>query len=240
MTNKPCFLAEARWLKLLRGAILHDESLADHADLILPLWEHLVGGPSQFKRTTDLLYSPETPSQADIEDLIDCFREARGHLLGWLTMAQHRIRLSDLDVGGQSWSDVAVIPLLDEDASSDVTAGDGLHLVLRGTYATCRLLKGRLLTALAPARFRHLEAESQELAGRIMALGSCGYRQNGECASLVGSLFMSQGSWIAQSVIATKDAWANAIPAQGGMIGRTKFEAWCRAMGRIQPHDEGA
>ncbi|KAK1757097.1 hypothetical protein QBC47DRAFT_412430 [Echria macrotheca] len=224
LTNQPCFLAETPWQHLLREAILRDESLADYADLVLPLWEHLVGGPLQFKRTTDLLCSPVPPSREAIEEMIECLESARDRLFSWLSCAQRRIGLSK-EVGGPDWRDTAVLPLNGEVGEDDA---DGLHLALRGTYATCRLLKGRLLVALAPERFQHVELESQELAARIMALGESRLG----CGSLVSSLFMSQASWIAQSIVETRDIWCDGFSAGEGMIGRQQFEAWCRAMGR--------
>ncbi|KAK4443459.1 hypothetical protein QBC34DRAFT_310890, partial [Podospora aff. communis PSN243] len=224
LTNKPCFLAQEPWRQLLRVAVLGDESLAGHADIVLPLWEHLVGGPSHFKRTTDIICGEMSSCQDRIDNLVDCLVTSRDQLLGWLELAKEVIGLEDEDIGGPTWRDAAVFPLENGSSCQD---DDDIGLALRGTYATCRLLKARLLVALAPARFYYLEEEAQELAARVMSLGEgCGG------GSLVASLFMSQGSWIAKSILETKDAWAGVDCDNDGAIARCKFEAWCDAMGR--------
>lgn len=227
LSNKPCFLAELQWQHLLRNAIIHDESLSGYTNLILPLWEHIVGGPAQFMRATDLICSRTLPHRDAIEDLIGCLMRARTQLLEWLEMAQHRIGLSDQEIDGPEWRDSAVFPPTDDPNTGD----DGIQIALRGTFTTCRLLKARLLVALDPVRFHHLETECQELAARITRLGDYQHR-NG---SLVASLFMSQGTWIAQSVLDTREIWDdNQSLGHQGVIERSKFEAWCEAMGMIR------
>ncbi|KAK0707324.1 hypothetical protein B0H67DRAFT_587282 [Lasiosphaeris hirsuta] len=215
LSNKPSFLASPAWHRILYTAILNDASLTPQADLVLALWGQLVSGPEIFKRTTDLICAAVPPQQTDIDDVINRILRDRASLAKWLSMAQQRL---GLPVEGGA----AVFPPGELDAT---------QLALRGTYATCMILKGRLLVALAPARFRELEAECQEMAARIMSLGkqSGGYVGGG----LVGSLLMSQGSWIALAIVKTKAIWAG--EAGGGMIEREKFGAWCRAMGRTLP-----
>ena len=196
----------------------------------MALWGHLVGGPEVFKMTTDLVCSAIPPPQRAINDLINRLLRARARLLDWLSMARQRMGLS-VEVEPEEWRDAAVFPLAGERCPG---YGDGTQLALRGTYTTCRILKARLLVALAPARFRHLEAECQELAARIMSLGeqpTHGYVSG----SIVGSLFMSQSSWIAQAIVETKAIWGEGDCGNGGMIEARKFEAWCAAIGRKLP-----
>ncbi|KAK5651431.1 hypothetical protein OQA88_12519 [Cercophora sp. LCS_1] len=211
-------LSQEPWRWLLRDAVLRDESLAGHVDLVLPLWEHLVGGPSHFKRTTDMICSDLMPHRDGVDDLIDCLETARDQLLEWLVLAQQRIGLWNEDVGGPAWRDVAVFPPDDASGGDD----DGTSLAFRGTYATCRMLKARLLVALAPGRFHHLETEAQELAARVMSLEE---RNRGR-GSLVASLFMSQGAWIAKSIVESRDVWSGIHCSGEGMVERWKFEAW--------------
>ncbi|KAK3350236.1 hypothetical protein B0T25DRAFT_262523 [Lasiosphaeria hispida] len=219
LSNKPSFLASPAWHRILHTAILNDTSLAPQADLVLALWGQLVSGPEIFKRTTDLICAAVPPSQTAIDEVIDRILRDRASLAKWLCMAQQRL---GLPIEGSA----AVFPL----GSLDAT-----QLALRGTYATCTILKGRLLVALAPVRFRQVEIECQEMATRIMSLGdqsAGGYIGGG----LVGSLLMSQGSWIALAIVKTKMIWEEETQESGGgMIERMKFEAWCDAMGRTLP-----
>jgi len=210
------------------AAIRRDESLAEYMDLVLGLWGHLVGGPTIFKMTTDLVCSAPPPPQNAIDDLICQITRDWSMLFEWLCMAQNRIGLPSA-VMKSEWRDAAVFPL------SGDHLGDGTQLALRGTYATCRMLKARLLVALAPARFRHLEEEAQELAARILSLGAETLPAPGIPGhDLVGSLFVSQSSWLARAIVETKDAWAERLGLDG-MVERSKFQAWCAAMGRRLP-----
>ncbi|KAK3370800.1 hypothetical protein B0T24DRAFT_300131 [Lasiosphaeria ovina] len=231
LNNKSCFLAEDAWLRVLRAAISGDASLARQMDLVLALWGHLVGGPHVFEMTTALVCAPSPPPQGVVDDLVERLLGDRARLLVWLGMAQQRIglRMHGSYEDDEMARDVSAFP-----AGEDESEDDGTHLALRGTYTTCRILKARLLVALAPARFRHLEAECQELAGRVMRLGDQQPSAGRVSGSLVGSLFMSQSSWIAKAIVETRDVWA-AESAGSGMIERAKFEAWCRAIGRKVP-----
>jgi len=178
-------------------------------------------------RATDLVCSVIPPSEDDIEDLIACLECARDQLVDWLQMAQDKIGLSDLHIGGPHWRDSDVFPSTN---SGPDHHEDSIHIALRGTFTTCRLLKARLLVALDPVRFHHLEVECQELAARITSLGDYQHR----IGSLVTSLFMSQSTWIARSVLDTREVWGyNQSFGHQGMVERTKFQAWCHAMGRL-------
>jgi len=209
------------------AAIRGDESLAEYTDLVLALWGHLVDGPAIFKMTTDLVCSPTSPPQSAIDDLIRRILRDWAMLFEWLCMAQNRIGLP-FAVMKSEWRDAAVFPLSGDELR------DWTQLALRGTYATCRMLKARLLVALAPARFRHLEGEAQELAERILSLDSDTLPASGILGhGLVGSLFVSQSSWLARAIVETKDVWVEGLDVcPDGMVERSKFEAWCAGMGR--------
>lgn len=102
-------------------------------------------------------------------------------------------------------------------------------LEIEGTLILCRLMKLRLLFALAPARFYAMEIESQNLASQIMKLDEQLSEQKE--GRIMGGLFMSQTTWIARATIETRDIWKTAVESKG-MIVKWKFEAWCYAMGR--------
>lgn len=102
-------------------------------------------------------------------------------------------------------------------------------LEIEGTLTLCRLMKLRLLFALAPARFSGMEIESQKLAIQVMDLDRKSSEQKED--RIMGALFMSQTTWIARATIETYDIWKTAVESTG-MIAKWKFEAWCHAMGR--------
>ena len=103
-------------------------------------------------------------------------------------------------------------------------------VALWGTYVLCRILKARLLVALSPVRFHSLEAECQNLAGRILGLRRALTKDNGE--QLRDHLFISQSIWIAKGIVETKNIWCERQEARDAMIEKWKFEAWCKAIGR--------
>lgn len=102
-------------------------------------------------------------------------------------------------------------------------------LEIEGTLILCRLMKLRLLFALAPARFSAMEVESQDLASLVMNLDKQLSEQKE--GRVMGGLFMSQTTWIARATLETCDMWKTAVESKG-MIAKWKFEAWCNAMGR--------
>jgi hypothetical protein len=102
-------------------------------------------------------------------------------------------------------------------------------LEIQGTLILCRLMKLRLLFALAPARFPNLEIESQRLASQVMNVEkSLNEQKEGR---MMSGLFMSQTTWIAKATIETHEIWKTAVENKS-IIDKWKFEAWCFAMGR--------
>ncbi|KAH8893086.1 hypothetical protein GQ53DRAFT_805883 [Thozetella sp. PMI_491] len=232
LSNTPCFLADGQWKSVMRSAICRDVSFSGHQEIALRLWGHLVDGPRAFKETTDLILSPVMPPQAVIEDTIQFLHKDREGQLRWLEMAKQELgpgtsKKPDL------WSDAWAESLQPSLAKIEPYDKDITRFALGGTYIFCRMLKARLLFALAPSRFPELEAESQDLAARIVSLSDRWAGAAGE--GLVQSLFMSQSAWLARGVLETREAWSNGWGQEGGMIEKWRFEAWCRAIGRQIP-----
>jgi hypothetical protein len=229
--NKACFLDEEPWRSVMREAISNDESLRDQTELVFILWSGLAHGPGLFKEVTDLIFSPTAPSQAVIDDLIDRLVRDRNFLLCWLLEAQHNSK----DKALEGWEDGPAFPEASLD-NGQLNPGHITQLALRGTYTMCRILKARLLYALAPAQFQHLEAECQDLAERILDLRDEVAKGGGN--KLVDSLFMSQSIWIAEGIVRTREAWSSEYITEDGMIDRWKFVVWCRAIRRKIPTDD--
>lgn len=227
LTNTPCFLAEEQWLRVLRTAICHDESFSDQQDFALTLWGSLVIGPQAFKDTTDIILSSEPVEQNVVEKLMERILAARRSLLQWLVKAHEQSgeyqELPDLLEDGLAFA----WPRLQGGKRSSAYAN---QLALQGTCLMCRIFKARLLYALAPARFYHLEVECQQLAERIMALKH--YLPNEE-GMAIWSLFMSQCTWIAKGILETKNMWSDGCQHREGTIEGSKFRAWCLSIGRL-------
>lgn len=230
LNNTPCFLAEDRWLQVMHSAISHDESFADQKDLIFSLWSYLVHGPQLFMETTDMILSHDPPSQILIENLITRLEKSRNGLSWWLGQARKRTcsEVAEVELCGDGLALPWPKPEVGKLSPAYVT-----QLALRGTYTMCYILKARLLYSLAPSRFRYLEIECQNLASRIINTMQDSTRDTE--GAVVGSLFMSQSTWIAKGILQTKDTWSQGWEGHQGMIEKWKYEAWCRAIGRKSP-----
>jgi hypothetical protein len=229
LTNTPCFLAEEEWLRALRTAIRNDETFSDQQDLVLALWGSLVVGPKAFKDTTDIMLSSKPVEQRAVEELVERLLRARENLLRWLVKSHQQTSVRHEP---PEWCEDGLAfawPPLQGGKHSSVYAN---QLALRGTYLMCRIFKARLLYALAPARFHHLEVECQELAARVMALKQHSPDEEGRA---IWSLFISQCTWIAKGILETKDMWSDGCQNREGMIEKWKFEAWCLSIGRFFP-----
>ena len=222
----------------MRSAIAGDDSFAGKHDLVFNMWSHLVGGPGVFKDVTDLICLPATQPapQSAIDRVIRRLRDERQKLVDWLEAAQQHAGL--VVSTGEVWLNEFLFPQVQSVQATEL--GDGaLHcpqqvtlLALRGTYILCRLIKARLLYALAPARHCDLEVECQNLAQRVMRL-----REDlalDKSRGLVGSFFMSQSAWVAEGILKTRASWSESWSGDG-TIARWRFEAWCRAIGRKFP-----
>ncbi len=227
INNKSCFLAEEQWLQVMHSAISKDESLAEQQDLVLGLWGHLVDGPKKFKQVTNLVMSPTPPTQSVVDGLIEEILETRGHLQYWAGIAQDQPSLLSAELEICKQGTIFVRPIFHRGigSSQHIT-----QLALWGTYLLCRILKGRLLVALSPVRFHHLEAECQDLAGRIMGLRKALTKDESE--QLLNHLLISQSIWIAKGIVGTEDIWRESRETENSMIEKWKFEAWCKAIGR--------
>lgn len=235
LSNTSCFLAEERWQQVMRLAICNNESFADQKDLVLSLWGYLVRGPTLFKDTTEMIFSSNPPPQSAINGLIERLLNSRDSMLRWLSQLQQRTGSRDGEP--ESFENGLTLPWSTFE-SSNLGSEYVTQLALRGTYIMCRILKGRLLFALAPSRFHHLEVECQDLAGRII-----GQRQNStkdQGGRHIWNFFMSQSTWIAYGILETKEAWSQGWEGREGMIEKWKFEDWCRVIGRKFPSEGGS
>lgn len=227
LSNKSCFLAETQWKQVMLSAVCSDEALAEQKELVLGLWSHLVDGPKKFKQTTDLVCSTTSPPEKAVNDLMESLMQDRNSLIFWMSSAQRRYGFQERQFRECKYGVFFPPPIskLGKPSTQQAT-----QLALWGTYVMCRILKARLLYALAPSRFEFLEAECQDLAGRIMALTLNPTEDRSE--KLMENLFNSQSTWIAKGVLKTKEIWGDYRECQKGMIAKWKFEAWCKAIGR--------
>jgi len=227
--NKPSFLAEQKWQQTMRKAICSDESLAGQGDFVLLLWMHLVNGPKRFQHATDLITSPTPPPQHAIDNLIDEISGELQSLKCWLQYSKQWNSLREAKLPGWTENPGSPLPILRIDRES-LSPAHATQLTLRGTYVGCVLLKSRLLVALAPTQFGHLEAECQELSRQIMALNTA--EGTDEVSHIVCSLVKPQSAWLAKGVLATEQIWAESLRNQEEIVEKWKFEAWCTAIKR--------
>jgi hypothetical protein len=227
LTNTTCFLADDKWLQVLRTAIRNEESPSDQQNLALTLWGSLVSGPEVFKNATDVILSPEPVERKVIDQLVKSIVRARWHLLQLLVKLHEQSGMQD-ETPGWLEDDLAFTwPRIQGGRRSPAYAN---QLALQGTCLMCRLFKARLLYALEPARFYHLEVQCQEIAERIMALERHSPDEEGMA---VWSLSMSQCTWIAKGILETKEMWSDGCQNREGMIEKWKFQAWCVSIGRL-------
>ncbi|KAK6446470.1 hypothetical protein FP744_10002720 [Trichoderma asperellum] len=218
--NRNCFLTEESWKAVICNAILCDEYFSNYRDIIICLWTHLVRGPNHFKSATDMITATEPPSSEEYDALISDIMSHNESLLGVTDLFQNRLAAADSQVG---LTGTEIMP----DSNGHSLRVNPLEI--EGTLTLCRLMKLRLLFALAPARFSDMEIESQNLAIQVMDLDrKLSEQKEGR---IMGALFMSQTTWIARATIETYDIWKTAVESTG-MIEKWKFEAWCYAMGR--------
>ncbi|KAH7137354.1 hypothetical protein B0J13DRAFT_77536 [Dactylonectria estremocensis] len=226
LSNRPCFLAEEAWKQVMSSVIHCDDSLLEQKDLAIALWSHLVNGPRRFKEVTDAISSSTPPSQSEIDGIIGRLQSDRDSLLGWLIMARTLPDLQNLQLEEDQYG--VMFPR----QTCKADARHNSRLALWGTYVMCRILKSRLLAAMAPRRFQALEVECQHLASRIMSLRHVTDRGEG----LVDTLFVSQSTWMVSGILATEESWSKGhVDVGDGMIDKGKFHDWCLSIGRVCP-----
>ncbi|KAL1901023.1 hypothetical protein Sste5346_002088 [Sporothrix stenoceras] len=233
--NKACFLAEDGWTSLMQSVIQDDPTLTHLQDLSLAIWSHIVTGPGKFKAVTDTVMADIPPNPSVREAIIGYLQQDRASLVGWMERAKNRpgMRDDDFEIDDVYGIMFPRLAFEQRDASVDRVT----RLSLWGTNIMCRILKTRLLVAMAPSRFRELEEECQYLAAKVVSLDAVA--ADGMSTGIGGVLktsFISQNTWIVPGVIETKEIWADeSDDGEDKMIDKWKFEAWCRAIGRKIP-----
>lgn len=227
LDNTKCFLEEGEWAAVIRSAVDDDELLTSEKALVVALWSSLIQLPALFKDATDILLHPASFSQEKTDNLIDRLFNARVNLIRWLDLLRHHSRGSPDHFEECCYGIAKNVPTFGKhDPGSQFIN----QLALRGTYAVCRMIKSRLLFALAPARFHDLELESQGIARVISNLKINNADDAGE--QLHGHMLMAQSMWIANGIAQTKGIWDGDYALHQGTIEGWKFEAWNRAIGR--------
>lgn len=227
LNNTPCFLEQPQWQAVLREAVDEDTTLTNDKDMALALWGGLIGMPGLFKTTTELLLAPCPPPQKALDDLTEHLLAKRKNLITWLTLVRKNLIVK------REWVQEDEYGVLVFSSSFEYTRLGHwclTRLALRGTYAVCRMIKSRLLYAISPTKFHHLEVEAQEIARRILGLKEdMAYHKH---SALVWNQFMAQGTWIAKGIVETKDLWSEKFEGHNGMLSRWKFEKWNEVIGR--------
>ncbi|KAL7934125.1 hypothetical protein V8C35DRAFT_322224 [Trichoderma chlorosporum] len=227
LKNTPCFLEQPQWQAVIREAISEELTLTNDKEFALALWGGLIEMPRLFKRTTELLLSPCPPSQKDIDDFVEQLLAKRKNLMMWLTSIRKRPLSEKVDLHEDDYG-VLVFP--SDFDYRELGPWCLTRLALRGTYAVCRMVKSRLLYALAPAKFHDLEVEAQDIAHRILSLEE--EMASFKDSSLIWNQFMAQGSWIAKGIAETKNAWGEEGEGHEGMLSKSKFVKWNEVIGR--------
>lgn len=201
-------------------SILCDEYFANHSDIMICLWTHLIWGPNHFKSATDIITATRTLSPQEYATLVEDIKNHSESLLYLTNLLQARLATT----GGQVQPTKNAIVSSSRGHSSQINP-----LEIQGTLILCRLMKLRLLFALAPACFYTMETESQKLAGEVINLES--HLSEQKEGREIGGLFMSQTIWIAKATIEAHEIWKTGVENKG-TIAKWKFEAWCLAIGR--------
>lgn len=240
--NKACFLAEDSWMQLMQSVIQDDPTLVHLQDLSLAIWSHIVTGPGKFKAVTDLVLAPTPPDPVVRETVIRYLQSDRASLVDWMERAKDRPGLRDNDFEVDDAYGIMFPKLAFEQCGASLDRMT--RLSLWGTNIMCRILKSRLLVAMAPVRFRALEEECQYLAEKVVSLDQVAATDTGNgIGGVFKTSFISQNTWIVRGVIETKDIWSQQEDGDGDgdggedkMIEKWKFEAFCKAIGRKFPH----
>ncbi|PNP53544.1 hypothetical protein THARTR1_06238 [Trichoderma harzianum] len=227
LNNTPCFLEESQWQAVIREAVNEDTTLTNDKEFALALWGGLIEMPRLFKRTTELLLSSCPPSPNEIDDITERLLAKRKNLVIWLSLVKKR-PISQSSVLREDEYGVLVFP--GEFDYRKLGPWCLTRLALRGTYAVCRMIKSRLLYAIAPAKFHHLEVEAQDIAHRILNLKE--EMAPFKDSALIWNQFMAQGSWIAKGIAETKDAWGEEGGRHNDMLSKSKFKRWNEVIGR--------
>jgi hypothetical protein len=236
--NKACFLAEDGWTSLIQSVIQDDPTLAHLQDLSLAIWSHIVTGPGKFKAVTDMVLASTPPSPSVRETIIGYLQQDRTSLVNWMEHAKERPGMRDNDFETDDVYGILFPRLAFEQRHASVDRVT--RLSLWGTNIMCRILKTRLLVAMAPARFRALEDECQYLAAKVVSLDQVAAASDmgTGIGGVLKTAFVSQNTWIVRGVIDTKDTWSQqeeGKESEDKMIDKWKFEAWCQAIGRKFP-----
>ncbi|KAH8817359.1 hypothetical protein F5884DRAFT_779145 [Xylogone sp. PMI_703] len=235
LSGKNCFLTKSRWHKVISAAIHYETYLPeDQMDLIIKLWVHLSKEPNIFKSATDLICSSTSPEPEAVQDLI-------GHILEELDFHKEWLALAAQYRQGP-WYDEFSTPAFSPDcncAHSPVEQHNPWR-VLQGTIILCGMIKMRLLSALSPLRFYEMEVECQGLADKIMRMKADFASYEDERFN--SGIFLTETLWMAKGIIETREIWSESLIGTKvsnknatGMIGRSAFEAWCKAIGRRVP-----
>ncbi|KAM0258673.1 hypothetical protein ACHAQJ_003681 [Trichoderma viride] len=227
LNNTTCFLEQSQWQAVIREAVNEDSTLSNDKDFALALWGGLIEMPRLFKDTTALLLAPCPPPQKAIDSVVERLLAKRKNLMIWLTLIRKHPIMTQ---GGLLDDDYGVLVFSPDFDYKIMGPWCITRLALRGTYAVCRMVKSRLLYAISPKEFHHLEVEAQDIARRILNLkddmASC------KDSALVWNQFMAQGSWIAEGIVETQDIWGERQDKHESMIERWKFEKWNNVIGR--------
>lgn len=226
LTNKSCFLEEEKWKRVMMSAIIVDESLNQQRDLVLALWGHLVRGPRAFKEVTQTLLSTTSSTTDTIEEQITQILEDRNDLVGWGNRSKDRHGFLYVETDADNIATGIQWP----DSRGNIHSFQSIlpQLMLSGTYLLCRMLKTRLLVALAPSRFQSLETECQYLAKAVLDQGKAFIKNGNE--RVVDQVLTSQVVWVAKGIVDTESIWGEGRVGEQGSIEGWKFRAWCDAL----------
>jgi hypothetical protein len=224
LNNRSCFLVQDKWQRVMRSAIYSDESLEGQKEQAFTLWGSLSRLPEEFSNVTDLI-KQQNPPRGRLDALMERLQIALANLIRWQAHAQRVSNLQDVEIDRDddsffySWWKVG---------SRTHPAERVTQLGLQGTFIACRMIKSRLLYALAPSRFHHLENECQVLAAQIIEMGQRPMQYDG--GQLIWGTILAQCIWIAKGIVQTRDVWNEGWENQQGTIDEWKYEIWRSAI----------
>lgn len=239
LDNTACFLMEDRWLKTLNASITqYSFSSPGLADSVLDVWSHIVNLPALFKETTDLVLSSRPSVQVTVQGIINRLVNDLAILdLRLDAIRERRVFHEDGDIR----SAASTINPTASGNNDFLRPGQNQPWpVLKANYVMCWLIRARLLSALSPFHFHILESKCQAWSKETVRwrVDSSKLVQWG----LLGGLYMFQSVCVANSIIYTKEIWADgwtntmnkyiANQENRGMIEKWKYKAWCQKIGR--------
>ena len=207
-----CFLEQHIWLNVFKSVVREADALSDTSGIVVSLWTTICRIPGLFKDVQYAVCNSIDTDTRTIGNLLATVQETRGLLLQWHTQFED----------------------LFPSQNPPKQCRDGKNIDTLGVYMANLILMNRLSVSLNLRAGAELEAQTQNVAHRILQL-----RQMSSTVNPRASLFMAFKVITAQAILDTQDEWQRAIDLAiqddaytSPLIRSQIFERWVRLKGR--------